>query len=302
MDKTNERRDLHQEITNKIVSAIEAGAGQWQLPWIGQTGGMPVNATTGAKYHGVNIISLWMAGTTQGYPTQEWASYKQWAAKGAQVRGGERGSLIVYYEALKRETTDDATGETVEERIPFLKYSHVFNAAQADGYQAETVERPSLAQRTGSAEAFVAATGATVQYGLGRAFYAPSRDVIGMPSWDAFINTATATATENAYGTLLHELTHWTGHQTRCARDFAKRFGSEAYAAEELVAELGAAFLCSEIGITPEPRSDHAQYLAHWLTILKGDKKAIFTAASKASAAVDFLQGLQPQQHAAMAA
>ena len=292
MAKT-EKRDLHREITDKIVAAIEAGAGEWRLPWVGHKGGMPVNAITGKAYRGVNIITLWLEGTARAYPSQEWASYKQWQAKGAQVRKGERGAMIVYYDAITREATNSATGETIEEHIPFLKYSHVFNASQVDGYQPAPVPRPNLAARIETAERFVMASGATVQYGLARAFYSQSRDIIGMPDWDAFIDTATASATENAYGTLLHELTHWTGHPSRCARDFAKRFGNEAYAAEELVAELGAAFLCGEIGIEAEPRADHAQYLSHWLVILKSDKRAIFTAASKASAAVDYLNAMQ---------
>src|SRR4029077_20901163 len=127
-------------------------------------------------------------------------------------------------------------------------------------------------------------------------------DRIAMPDWEAFLNTSTASATENAYGTLLHELTHWTGHEKRCARDFSKRFGDDAYAAEELVAELGAAFLCARLGITAEPRADHAQYLDHWLKILRGDKRAIFTAASKASLAFDYLAALQEVEERRQAA
>ncbi len=138
----------------------------------------------------------------------------------------------------------------------------------------------------------VDATGAAIRYGLGQAFYTPAQDFIGMPDWDRF--TDTATATENAYSTLFHELTHWTGHARRCDRQLAKRFGNDAYAAEELIADLGAAFMCAELAITNQPRPDHAQYLEHWLKVLKTDKRAIFTAASKASDALDHLRALQP--------
>jgi antirestriction protein ArdC len=289
-----EKRDIHQTVTDQIITAIEAGAGQWRMPWVGKTNGLPFNATTGKAYRGVNIVSLWIEG--MGYPTQEWASYQQWSEEGAQVRKGEKGSMIVFYKSYTKEKHNTDTGQTTEESAMVLKYSHVFNAAQVDGWNSPTIELPNLAQRIEAAERFVTSTNATIQYGGLRAFYAPSRDLICMPDFAAFIATETATATENAYGTLLHELTHWTSHKTRCDRELAKRFGSDAYAAEELIAELGAAFLCAELGISPAPRQDHAQYLQSWLNVLKGDKRAIFTAASKASAACDYLNQLQQSQ------
>jgi antirestriction protein ArdC len=286
---TGPKRDIHQEITDQIIAAIEAGAGQWRMPWLAHNNGMPINATTHKGYRGVNVIGLWCAGSAAGHATAQWASFKQWQAIGAMVRKGEKGTMIVYYDTFA--TVDAESGD--EKRIPFLKYSHVFNAAQVDGYQAPVFTLPDLAERLATAETFVASTGASVKYGNARAFYAPGPDYIAMPDFAAFIETSTATATENAYGTLLHELTHWTGHKSRCDRDFAKRFGSEAYAAEELVAELGAAFLSAQLGISPSPRADHAQYLTSWLKVLRNDKRAIFTAASKASLAVDHLNNLQ---------
>jgi len=276
------RRDLHQDVTDRIVAAIEAGAGEWRMPWTGQHGGLPFNATTKAKYRGVNVLTLWLTASAAGFPTNEWASYLQWQERGAQVRRGERGSQIVYYGTTTRERENDA-GELEETEIRFLRYSHVFNAAQVDGWQSPAIERPNLATRIEAAERFVSNTGALIRYGLGRAYYSPTQDSIGMPEWAQFLDTPTATATENAYGTLLHELTHWTGHEKRCAREFGKRFGNDAYAAEELVAELGSAFLCAELAITPEPR----------LRVHKADKRAIFTAASKASEAADYLHSLQ---------
>lgn len=295
------KRDLHQQVTDKIIAAIEAGAGEWRMPWTGQHGGLPFNATTKAVYRGVNVLTLWIGATAAGYPSNEWASYLQWQEAGAQVRKGERGSMVVYYGTTIRERENDA-GEMEEHEIRFLRYSHVFNAAQVEGWQSPPIERPNLAQRVAAAETFVGNTGAAIRYGQGRAFYSPAHDFIGMPEWEQFLDTKTATATENAYGTLLHELTHWTGHEKRCAREFGKRFGNDAYAAEELVAELGAAFLCAELGITPAPRLDHAQYLAEWLRVLRTDKRAIFTAASKASEASDYLRRLQATEAVPIAA
>ena len=284
-------RDLYQETTDTIVASIEAGAGKWVMPWHSQGNGMPLNAATKAAYNGVNVLTLWATGAAKAYPTNVWASYRQWLTIGAQVRAGEKGSPIVYAGTATAKATETG-GE--DRKFSFLKTSAVFNAAQVEGYQAAAPVRPCLADRIASADTFIAATRADIRHGQGRAYYQPELDFVAMPDFGAFIATATATATENAYSTLLHELTHWTGHQTRCAREFGKRFGNAAYAAEELVAELGAAFLCAELGITPAPRADHAQYLAHWLQVLKADKKAIFTAAAAATKAAQYLRGLQP--------
>ena len=170
-----------------------------------------------------------------------------------------------------------------------------FAAEQVDGFAAPTLETPPATVITPieRAEAFVAATGASIAHGGGRAFYRPSTDSIQLPPREAFIGTSTSTPAESYYSTLLHELSHWTSAEGRCNRQLGKRFGDQAYAAEELIAELGAAFLCADLGITDEPRADHAQYLASWLSVLKADKKAIFTAASKASEAAAFLASLQ---------
>jgi antirestriction protein ArdC len=172
--------------------------------------------------------------------------------------------------------------------------SYVFNADQVDGFEAPPLPEPKdPAQILDRAEAFIAATGADIRHGGNRAFYRFPDDFIQMPERERFMGTETSTATESYYSTLLHELTHWTGSAKRCDRAFGKRFGDEAYAVEELVAELGAAFLCADLGITLEPRADHAAYIDNWLKVLKADKKAIFTAASQAAKATDYLAGLQ---------
>lgn len=293
-----EKRDLYQTVTDTIIRQIEAGAGSWIKPWVGAD--MPHNATSGHEYRGVNILMLWASAAGNGYTCNEWASYKQWAAAGAQVKKGEKGTMIVYYGTATPK--DACEGEEAGKAFRFLKYSHVFNAAQVEGYQPKVAERPSLAQRLEAAEAFVAKTGAVVRFGGARACYVPSRDEIHMPDFAAFTDTMTGTATENAYGTLFHELTHWTGHDKRLAREFGKRFGDERYAIEELVAELGAAFTAARLGIEAEPRADHASYLANWLQVLRNDKRAIFTAAARASEAAEYLAKLEAAAPLAIAA
>jgi antirestriction protein ArdC len=253
------------------------------------------------KYHGVNVPLLWLSASAAGYDTNLWASFDQWKDRGAHVRKGEHGTMIVFFKTIER-TKAGADGEEDIERFPILRCWVVFNAAQVEGYTAPAIPMPALAERLEHAERFVSGTGAVIRHGSNRAFYAPGPDHIQMPPREAFIGSPTSTATESYYGTLLHELTHWCGHEMRCAREFGKRFGDHAYAAEELVAELGAAFLCAHLGIASEPRQDHAQYLASWLQILKGDKRAIFTAASKATQAMEYLRGIQAAQPAAMAA
>ena len=285
---------IHQEVTDKVIAAMAANPGQWTKPW--SANGRPKNATTGRRYSGVNILLLGMAGASKGYPSGLWASYKQWQGVGAQVRAGSSGTTIVYASTF---TPKDAEPDT--KAIQFLKSTKVFNAAQVDGYTVEETTPTSIVQRLKDVDQFTHATGADVRHGGDRAYYTPAQDFIGMPELSSFQDTDTGTATENMYGTLLHELTHWTGHKSRCDREFGKRFGSQAYAAEELVAELGASFLCAGLGLAIEPRLDHAQYLNSWIRLLKSDKRAIFTAASKASQAVEWLEQAQdePQAQAA---
>jgi antirestriction protein ArdC len=210
------------------------------------------------------------------------------AEQGAQVRKGERGSLIVFYKRLEElpfEAEDDG-----QSRLNFVaRASHVFNAQQVDGFEPPLPERLSEFQTDQQAEAFVGAVGAEVRHGFTMACYRRSTDSIEMPEREWFVGTATSSPQESYYGVLCHELTHWTGAQHRLNRDLGKRFGDQAYAMEELVAEIGAAFLCSALGIASEPRPDHAAYVSTWLQVLKQDTKAIFTAASKAQEAYEHL-------------
>jgi len=294
---SKERFDIHQHITDKIVSAIERGAGDFRLPWHRSAGSIirPVNIASKKAYRGVNVVALWAYAEESGYSSGIWGTYRQWAETGAQVRKGEKAAFVVFYKELEF-AAETETGDADTITRLFARATPVFAAEQVDGYQPSVIDAPpttTVITPLEQAEAFVTATGANIVHGGSRACYVPRTDNIHMPPRDVFIGSPTSTPAEAYYSTLLHELTHWTSAPSRCNRELGKRFGDQAYAIEELVAELGAAFLCADLGITDEPRADHAQYLASWLSVLKADKKAIFTAASKASEATTFLTAFQ---------
>lgn len=272
--------ELYRSVTDRIVRELEQGAAPWIKPWKSTTtagGVMPVNAVTGRAYSGINVPILWGEQHGRGYLTARWLTFRQALEKGAAVRKGEKGTHVVF---TKRITV----GEDNDERqIAMLRTYVVFNAAQVDGLpDPPPTPEARLEDRLEAVEGFIGATRAELQHGGDRACYVPSRDFIAMPPFGSF------RAPEHYYATALHELAHWTGHSSRLDRDLGNRFGSRAYAAEELIAELGAAFLCAQLGITGELR--HAGYIASWIELLKEDDRAIFTAASKASQAADFLR------------
>lgn len=296
-DARADKFDVHQHITNQIVAAMEKGAGDWQMPWHRSSHALtrPTNIASGNAYRGINILALWVAAETSGYSHGIWGTYKQWQEKGAQVRKGERSSVIVFYKEFEREDDPSENETGLPGTRLFARASRVFNAAQVDGFTTPAGELEPTEDKThaiDAAEAFAAATGARITIGGNVACYRPGTDAIAMPERRLFTGSATSNPTEAWYSTLLHELTHWSGAEHRLDRDLSGRFGSDSYAMEELVAELGAAFLCAELGITVAPRPDHAAYLANWLKVLKADKKAVFTAASAASRAADYLGGL----------
>lgn len=289
------RRDIHAEITNQLITAIEADPGKPSLPWRRSSAPlfMPENALTKKLYNGINIVSLWVSAEVQGFTAPTWATYRQWSELGCQVRKGEKSSLVIFYKEY--ETDPDPQDEADDGRRRVARASYVFNAGQVDGYELPAEPEPlGPIDRIAAADRFVSATKAKIEHGGDRAFYRPSIDHIQMPSEDLFCGTENLSRSEGYYAVLVHELTHWSGAEHRLDRQFGKRFGDAAYAAEELVAEIGAAFLCAELGITENtPRADHAQYLAQWLRLLKDDNRAIFTAAAKASEAVAYLKQLQ---------
>ena len=296
--RTRSRFDLHEAVTNQIVAAVEEGTGPFQMPWCksGAAITRPKNISTGNAYRGVNTIALWAAAAHRGYTEGLWGTYRQWQKRGAQVRKGQKSSLIVFYKTFARDDAaqDDDPDPSDRRPIFYAKPSPVFNVAQVDGHErAESTADGGAIDAIAAADAFVQATGAVIREDGTRAFYRPAEDMIAMPDRGRFRGTDTSTATEGWYGVLLHELTHWIGAETRLDRTFGERFGDDAYAMEELVAELGAAFLCADLAITPEPRADHAAHIDHWLRVMKGDKKAVFTAASAAAKASDYLAGLQ---------
>lgn len=304
MSTTNKAKvDVHQQVTDCIVEAIEKGAGDWQMPWhrVGSGLNRPVNIDTGNAYRGVNLVALWAAAEVRDFGSGTWGTYRQWQNRDCQVRKGEKSSVVVFYKEFDVDCTDEESMDAGTETRLFAKASRVFNADQVDGFEQELPEPKDPVAIMNDAEQFILSSGADIRHGGTRACYSPYGDFIQVPERDRFVGSSTSTATEAYYGTLLHELTHWTGPSHRCDRQFGKRFGDDAYAAEELVAELGSAFLCADLGVTPTPRADHAAYLDHWLRVLKADKKAIFTAASKASQAVDYLIGLQSKSQEAAA-
>jgi antirestriction protein ArdC len=291
------KADVYTRITDAIVRQLEQGVRPWLKPWHAEHAAgritRPLRAN-GVPYRGINILSLWMEAEAKGYTAPIWITYKQAQELKAQVRKGEKGALVVFASKTTRSETSTETGELTERDIPFLKGYTVFNAEQVEGlpaqYYASGTRTIDPAQRIGAADAYFAATGATIHHGGNRAYYNISQDFVQMPPFEAFRDPA------SYYATLAHEATHWTRHESRLNRDFGrKRWGDEGYAIEELVAELGAAFLSSDLGLAPEPRSDHADYIASWIKVLNDDKRAIFTASAHAQRAADFLNGLQPQ-------
>jgi antirestriction protein ArdC len=290
------RIDVHQAVTDQIIAAIEAGVTTWQMPWhrTGEGLNRPTNIDTGNAYRGVNVVALWASAQIRGYSNGIWGTYRQWANQQCQVRKGEKASLIVFYKELDITRDGTHSEEQAQDTVMFARASWVFNADQVDGYEPpQAASAPAAVASIDVADSFIRATGADIRHGGTRAFYRHADDFIQMPERERFLGSATSSPTETYYATLLHELTHWTGHEKRCDRQFGERFGDEAYAMEELVAELGAAFLCTDVGISAELRPDHAQYIDHWLKVMKADKKAIFTAAAQAAKAAEFLKQLQ---------
>lgn len=289
------RRDVYDVITQTIIDHLEKGVRPWTRPWGGDHPNGPVSKplrANGAPYRGVNVIALWAAAMSKGYANPIWMTFKQAQEAGAHVRKGERGSLVVYANRIARSETDAETGEECERSIPFLKGYTVFNVEQIDGLPPQFCEPSSLrmvpVSRIDFADSFFAATRADIVHGGSRAYYMPSHDRIHMPGIGSFTNA------EAYYATLAHEVTHWTGHASRLNREFgSKRWGDQGYAIEELVAELGAAFLSADLGLSVEPREDHAAYIASWILALKNDHRAIFAAAAHAQRAVDLLHRLQ---------
>jgi antirestriction protein ArdC len=292
MANTNNRVDVYTRVTEQIVKAIEQGVGKWEMPWHSPEVSFkyPVNVATGKRYRGVNVVSLWASSYLAGYPEAVWGTFKQWSDLGHHVLKGEKSSIGVFWKQI--DITDqpedaDEGEDQVSGRIWMARAFPLFNAAQIDGYVAPEQPETPHQERIQRAEEFFSSLGADIRHGGGKAYYRPSTDHIQMPPFEVFADPIAY------YSTLSHEATHWTAHASRLDRDLAGRFGSDSYAAEELIAELGAAFLAADLELAPDPRPENAAYIQSWLKVLKEDNHAIFTASSHAQRAADFMHGLQ---------
>lgn len=284
---TKSKADIYQQVTDKIVAALERGTAPWHAGWqkVGGVGGLPVRSC-GTAYRGINVPLLWMAQEEAGYQSPQWITFKQAQAVGGNVRRGQKGTHIVFFKKLDIEDKDSGDRKV----IPMIRGYTVFNVDQCDGLP-DRFRKTWRGDAPGvnpdghnKADDVLYATGAKIQHGGDRAFYRPATDHVQMPEFQHFFSADDYTSV------LAHELCHWTGAEHRLDRDLRNSHGTTDYAREELVAEMGAAFLCAALGVSAEPREDHASYIESWLKVLKNDKKAIVRAASLAQSAADYVQ------------
>lgn len=289
---TTARRDLYSEVTNRIIADLESGVFPWARPWGKTAAGLtlPHNASSKRAYSGVNVLLTWGASQEYGFESSGWLTFKQALDAGGCVRKGSKGTMIVYSDRFvpKAEQARAARDGDDPRAAWFLKAFTVFNLDQIEGcdhLRADAVKLPEREQHE-QAEALLAATGVPISIGGDKAYYMPALDRIQLPPQQAFHEQI------NYYRTAFHEMSHATGHASRLDRKLLNTFGSKDYAREELVAEMGAAFVCASLGIEPTVR--HADYLGSWLAVLKEDNRAIFKAASMASKAADWIMAHRP--------
>ena len=289
------KRDIHRDVTDKIIAAIESDPGNFVMPWRRRGGGLtlPRNFLTKSAYSGINIFGLSAAAVLRGFEHNFWGSYKQWEAAGAQVRRGAKAETVVFYKNFETEPDPNEPDDDGKRRV--ARASHVFNIAEVEGVELPPASEPApLIERLAAVDRYVANTDIPIKIGSDRAFYRHSADTVHMPEESLFTGTDTMSRQESYYATLLHEICHASGHMSRLNRPVPKAFADQVYVEEELLVELAAAILCAELQVTQDTRPDHAQYIHHWHQLLKTDSKAIFRAAARASEAVNFLSGLQP--------
>lgn len=276
-------KDIYTDVTNRIITALEAGTPPWICPWTDHTA-LPSNLATGKPYRGINVLMLSIEAMSRGYPDSRWMTLRQANELGAKVKKGEHGTSIVFFKMKEVSDVVDTSDEP-KRVIPMLRTYTVFNASQVEFLPERFELRPSpvVWQPLGEAEQLLYETGAVIRHGGNKAFYSPSEDIIQLPP-ETWFETP-----DDYYAVALHETVHWTGHPRRLGRVLGRRHGIEAYAYEELVAEMGAAFLCAHVGIPG--RLEHASYIDGWLDSLRRDKRLIFTAAGAAQKAADFVLG-----------
>jgi antirestriction protein ArdC len=289
------KTDMYKEVSDRIARELENGAAPWVKPWSATPGAnIPCNAVSNRPYSGCNVLLLWTA-RERGWPTPRFLTFKQAKEAGGTVRAGEKGEHVFF---VKRIVVKDKKTEE-DKSISMMRVYSVFNVAQCDGLpesivKGKHIEAPkNTEERCALADSFVATLGADIREGAGEAYYAPGADFVSLPSFESFKSAA------GFQNTRFHELGHWTGHKSRNDRNLRNAFGTKDYAAEELVAELTAAFLCAEFSIDGELR--HAGYIATWSKLLRDDSKAFFKACSAAQKAADYMRGkaLEEEEQAA---
>lgn len=280
------RPSIYDTVTQTILEELKQGAAPWVKPWTtGDPVEEPYNVVSQRAYSGINILLLWLATLEHNFRSAGWLTFRQAKELGGTVKRGEKGTHIVYASAVRKTLTDPETGAEEEKKIPFLKGYCVFNIAQTEGLPARlyrAIAPKPLAEALEQVEAFLKGIGAQVRHGGNRAYYQPAFDFIQLPDPGQFESAP------HYYATSLHEHAHWTGAEHRLYRDLSGRFGSQAYAAEELVAEMTAAFLSAHLGVPGRLR--HAEYIGSWIELLTDDTKAIFTAAARATEAAEYLR------------
>ena len=288
---TSAPRDLYQEATDKIIKALESGTTPWQKPWDNIDAGPLRNGATHNNYHGINTLMLYCTSIERGYTDPRWVSFKQCQQNGWTVKKGAKSERVYFYKPLQVDERDErgapvidaTTGQARKKQIPYLQASPVFNAQEIEGIPALAPDEMRFSPIE-AGESILKRSPVEIRYGGNSAHYSPASDTIAMPERSQFKQP------ENFYAVLAHEMIHSTGTKERCNREFGQRFGDNAYAMEELVAEMGSVQLAMETGL-PSNIENHASYAEHWLKVLKADKKALFVAAAKASQAVDFVMG-----------
>ena len=291
------RADVYTRVTSEIITAIESGASGWRMPWHhnGSPITRPTNVQSSQRYRGINVLALWVAANNAGYVDGLWGTYKQWQAAGAQVRKGERATTVVLWKEFKpnQHNNEDEGSDDDRRRRLFARAFWVFNHSQVENY--DPPARPVLpeAGRIAEADRFFAGLQIPMVSGHHDAHYRIDEDRVYMPDFGSFASPA------DFAGTLFHEAGHATGAKHRLDRDFGMGFGDRARAMEEAVAELTASYVLADLGIAHHPRPDHAAYIASWLKLLKDDPRAIFTAASKAQQAADWMHAQQQERAAA---
>ena len=290
--------DIHQDITNNIITLLDqVDLKDYEPPFANLAAlGIPENPITNNSYQGVNILALWFNQKSKGLRSNKWASFKQWKQIGARVKKGEKGSRIIFYKTLIKEDSSQGESENQEIKIPMLRQYVVFNASQVEGFEEQATPIPEIdhVERNKLIDEFCQNSGAEIRSESQEAFYSPIGDYINMPDSKLFLDTKHATATENYYATLLHELNHWTGASKHLDRPgIAGKVDKKDYAFEELIAELGCTFLCAKLNIKQSQPKDHALYIKSWLSALRDDKTLIFKASAQAAKATQYLNDLQ---------